>query len=191
MIAVAMMDPILSSSEQERPLKRVEYDQLVELGAFREERIELLYGRLIAMSPQGARHAEIIKRLNRWLVIALGEQADVNVQLPFAATEDSQPEPDLSVVPKGDYSGGHPSEAFLVIEVAGPSARKDRLVKADLYAIANVEAYWIVDLDLNCVEVRTDPQAGGFRSLVTLRPGGILTLPRFPSVAIPVDKLLL
>lgn len=185
-----MLDSTHIAPESERPLRRVEYERLVESGSFADEHLELLAGRLVRVSPQGPRHAEVIKRLTRLLVTALGARADVNPQLPLAATEDSEPEPDLSVVPPGDYSAAHPTTAWLVVEVTQSSGKLDRVLKADLYATANVELYWLVDLELNVVEVRSDPQGGLYRALTTLRPGDELSLPRFPDVKLPVAALL-
>src|SRR5450631_1217800 len=105
-----------SAAEVIRPLRRVEYDQLVALGAFQDERIELLDGALVAMSPIGAPHSSAVQKLTRLLVLALVGCAEVRPQLPFAALEFSEPEPDLAVVPLGDYDTEHPAQAHLVIE---------------------------------------------------------------------------
>src|SRR5438132_14039192 len=95
--------------EKIRPLKRDEYDKLVALGAFAEEKVELLYGTIVAMTPQGVPHAFTIQRLSKRLMFAVSDRAMVRVQLPLALG-DSEPEPDLAVVPPGDYSKEHPSQ---------------------------------------------------------------------------------
>ena len=92
-----------SAAEVIRPLRRVEYDQLVKLGAFQNERIELLEGALVAMSPIGTSHDWTVQKLNRLLVLALEGRAGVRCQSSFAALEFSEPEPDFAVVPPGDY----------------------------------------------------------------------------------------
>ena len=99
--------PILD--DQVRPLRRREYERLVELGAFEGERVELLYGRIVEMAPRGPDHAGAIQALTRLLVSRLTDRADVRVQLPFVAPDDSEPEPDIAVVPSG-----HPDQAFLL-----------------------------------------------------------------------------
>ncbi|MBI5480724.1 MAG: Uma2 family endonuclease [Deltaproteobacteria bacterium] len=148
-----------------RPLRRDEYDRLVALGCFADERLELIRGLLVAMSPQGALHAEVIRRLNRILSRALGDRGLVQIQSPLALGDDSEPEPDVAVVPPGDYVDRHPTRALLVIEVADSSLRKDRDVKADLYAAAAIPDYWLIDLEERAVEVFRDPVAGRYSTV--------------------------
>jgi len=90
--------------EAHRPLRRVEYEKLAQLGAFDDERLELLYGSLIVTSPQGPAHDFAIQKLNRILVRALSDRADVRIQSAFAAGDDSEPQPDVAVVPLGDIA---------------------------------------------------------------------------------------
>ena len=82
-----------SAAEVIRPLRRVEYDQLVSLGAFQDERIELLEGELVAMSPISGPHSIAVRKLNRLLVLTLEGRAAVLCQSPFAVLEFSEPEP--------------------------------------------------------------------------------------------------
>lgn len=98
----------ISSVEQFRPLRRVEYDQLIALGAFQDEHIELIDGALVRMSPIGPPHCATVARLNELLVLAFAGKASVRPQLPFAASELSEPEPDLIVAPLVDYDREHP-----------------------------------------------------------------------------------
>src|SRR5262249_61644787 len=86
-----------------RPLRRVEYDKLIELGAFQNEHIELLEGLLVPMSPIGPPHSSSVQKLNELLLPKLLGRATVRIQSPFAALEISEPEPDVAVVPLGDY----------------------------------------------------------------------------------------
>src|SRR6478609_7530616 len=115
-----------SAAEVIRPLRRVEYDQLVKLGAFEDEHIELLDGALVAMSPIGPPHDSTVQRLTRLLILALEGRAAGRCQSSFAASEIPVPQPDFTVVPLGDYDPDHPSEAYLIIEVAESSVAKDR-----------------------------------------------------------------
>lgn len=185
-----MRDPGELDEERKRPLKRAEYDQLVESGAFRDERLELLHGTLVARSPQGARHAEVIRRLSRLLFRSVGDRAHVSVQAPFAASEVSEPEPDLALLPPADYSRGHPAAAYLIAEVAESSLTKDRRLKAELYAAAHVPEYWLLDLKERVIEVRSDPLDGRYRSLRTVLAGDTLSPQQFPDVVISVAELL-
>lgn len=184
-----MIDANLIAPERPRPLRRSEYDRLVSLGVFGEERVELLQGTLIAMSPQGTTHAEVVALLTELLVLGLGKRAKLRVQAPFAASEDSEPEPDLAVVPRADYSDEHPSKAFLLVEVAESSRRKDREVKAGIYAAAGVIEYWLVDLIDRKVEVWSAPESGRYTRHVTASPGDTLTPVAFPDLQVRVDDI--
>jgi Uma2 family endonuclease len=146
-------------------MSRAEYDRLVATGLFHDERVELIRGIVVKMSPNGPAHADPIDVLTRHFVRALGDRAVVRVQLPFAASDDSEPEPDLALVPPRRYADSHPSQAFLVIEVADTSLDHDRLTKAPLYASSGVPEYWIVDVNARRIEV-FDAVAGGKYSRV-------------------------
>jgi len=173
-----------------RPLKRSEYDRLVELGVFDGEKLELLRGALVTMSPQGAPHANTAQRLTKRLILALGERAEVRCQFPFAATEDSEPEPDIAVVPVGDYFTQHPTTAHLIVEVADSSLRKDRVVKPAIYATAGVSEYWIINLREGGVERLTMPVDGEYTKREQLGRGDRIALLEFPDVVLAVDEIL-
>jgi Uma2 family endonuclease len=138
---------------QPRLMSRAEYDRLVETGLFHDERVELIHGMVVKMSPNGPAHADPIDVLTRHFIRALGDRAVVRVQLPFAASDASEPEPDLALVPPRRYADSHPSQAFLIIEVADTSLDHDRLTKAPLYATSGVPEYWIVDVKARRIEV--------------------------------------
>src|SRR5262245_56567202 len=96
-----------------RPLHRSEYDRLVQAGLFRDEHLELLYGRIVRMTLQGTRHAWVIQELNELFTRGLFGRAKVRIQMPIAISGISEPEPDLAVVPTGDYVHEHPQQAYL------------------------------------------------------------------------------
>ncbi len=176
--------------EKPRPLRRAEYDRLVELGLFEDERLELLHGVIVAMSPQDAMHSNVIQILTTILVPKLLDRAYVRVQCPLALAEDSEPEPDVAVVALGNYFDEHPRTAFLVIEVADTSLRKDREIKAALYARAGVREYWIVNLPDRVVEVHREPAEGGYRRVQRFAAGDSIALEAFGDVIVAVADLL-
>ncbi len=182
------LDPL--APETLRPLRREEYDRMVEVGLFEDERIELLRGMLVTMTPPGSEHSEAVRRLNELLVLDLHERARISPQCPFAALDDSQPEPDLAVLPRQDHSKAHPSSAFLVVEVAMSSLRKDRRVKTSIYAENGVPEYWIVNLVAGQIEVHCNPEDGRYKGLVTYDRGQAIRLQAFPDVEISVDSVL-
>ena len=155
------MTPIAESGPKTRRWRRVEYERLVELGMFTGERLELLNGLLVVREPQGSSHAAIVAQVARVLERAFGSGWYARQHAPLALDDDSEPEPDVAIVP-GDprtYVAGHPSTAPLVVEVADSSLRLDRRLKAELYARNRVPEYWIVNLTDATLEVHRNPQS--------------------------------
>jgi Uma2 family endonuclease len=179
---------------------RVEYERLVELGLFRPgERLELIDGLLVVREPQGSRHAATIRRVLTTLRRALGDAWQIDSQLPIALDVDSEPEPDIAVVPcdPGAYLDRHPSRAVLIVEIAEASYRIDRDYKASLYARAGIADYWIIDLIHDTVEVHREPEASPeapygwrYRSVATLRPPASVVPLAAPARPIAVADLL-
>jgi Uma2 family endonuclease len=178
------------SPERVRTLKRAEYETMVSAGLFADERIELLEGVLVAMSPQSPAHAAAIRRLERVLRLALGDRMSISVQMPFVAGEESLPEPDVAIVPPGDYDEAHPDRAFLIVEVADSSLRKDRRLKAEIYARAGVPEYWIVCVADRLIVVHTEPTAGGYSRVTPARLGERIRLVAFADTEIAIDHVL-
>ncbi|MBL0214435.1 MAG: Uma2 family endonuclease [Myxococcales bacterium] len=174
------VEAVLIRNQPLRRLTRVEYDKLVAQGVFAEERVELVFGMVVAMSPIDPKHVQSTARLGKRLTTAIGDRALVICQSPLAATEDSEPEPDLYVTPLGDYWTEHASRAHLIVEVANTSLAYDRGEKALLYGSSEVEEYWIVDLVNGLVEVRRDRDAGTWRSVTTYRRGDTIHMLAFP-----------
>jgi Uma2 family endonuclease len=190
-----MLDWEALQPERARPLRRVEYDRLVEAGVFEDERIELLHGVLVTMSPQGNLHATITAHLARVLyeqLILLGslDRYTIRSHSGFAASEYSEPEPDVVVVPLQVIGDPHPDRAHLLIEVSDSSLRKDRAIKTAIYAEAGVPEYWIVDVNGGAVEVHTDPDGDAYRTVTRLGRGELLRPVELPGVAIAVADIL-
>lgn len=172
-----------------RPLSRFEYDRLVDLGMFAEERVELLHGMVVRRSPHGPDHDATIERLTELLVIALRGRARVRIQSSFAASDTSEPEPDVAVVPIADYRRAHPTVAELIVEVAGSSLARDRGSKAAVYAASGVREYWIVNLAERTIEARTDPQHDGYRTVRIVRSHESITPVAFADLVVAVADL--
>ncbi|HVV82591.1 MAG TPA: Uma2 family endonuclease [Kofleriaceae bacterium] len=176
---------------QIRGLKRREFDQLVKLGAFDDERVELLFGTVVTMGPPDPAHDESINTIDELLKTQLRGRARVRVQSCFAASDDSEPLPDILVVPPARYWDEHPSRAHLVAEVAKSSLRKDQGIKARLYGSVAVEEYWIVDLEAGGVHVLRDADGNGeWRTRRFARRGEVLRLVAFPDVELAVAQIL-
>lgn len=188
-MVAAAFDPPFIESQPIRLLSRREYDRLVDLGWFVDEPIELLGGVLVTMSPQGRAHASAIEFFTEQLVLQLAGRQGVRPQLPFAADDWSEPEPDLAVVRKEPSLRDHPSEALLVVEIAASSLAIDRGLKRTLYAEVGIPEYWIVDVNGRTVEVHTQPDGGHYSRVQILRDGDVLRPTLLPEVAIWVADI--
>lgn len=184
------LDMSLVEPEKMRSISRKEYDQMVEVGILDEdEKVELLRGVIVTMSPQGRPHMDTVVWLNRLLVLGVGQGYDVRPQGPFAADEWSEPEPDFAVVKTDPTRRDHPGEALLIVEVAVSSLRKDRTAKQIIYAENGVPEYWVIDAVGRTVEVFTEPARGGYQTCVVMRDGDILRPTLLPGVEIVVADL--
>ncbi len=139
------------------------YDRMVAHGLFSPgERVELIDGEVVNMTPQGSAHATALLLVQQQLRRVLGAGYHVRPQLPLVADLRSEPEPDISVV-RGDvrdYSESHPSarDTVLVVEISDSSLEYDRDAKGSLYARAGIPEFWIVNLIDLQLEVHQKPQ---------------------------------
>lgn len=184
-----MIDLDLMAPEGPRRWTRAEYDQIVAMGVLGGERVELLRGIIVAMSPNVPPHASPVELLTDILVPPLTGRARVRIQLPLLAADESEPEPDVAVVPLGDYSQKHPHEAYLVIEVADSSLRKDRLVKGPLYAASGFQEYWVVNVRERVFEVHRRASADSWASITRHGVGESLHPEAFPDVSVAVGAV--
>ena len=189
-----------STPVKTRRWTRFEYDRLIEIGIFRAgDKVELLGGQLCVSEPQNSPHATAIWLAQEALRRTLPPAWGVRVQLPIALDEESEPEPDLAVVPGGprDYPDGHPSRPGLLVEVADSSLAIDRDHKGSLYARGRVPEYWIVNLQDRVLEVYREPgpdtsalYGWAYRAMQTLNTEEHVTPLAAPSARIPVADLL-
>jgi len=180
----------LIAPEEPRRIARAEYDRMIEIGLFEGERVELLHGVIIKRAPIGPSHASPVDLLTEILVPRLLGRARVRIQHPFLAADESEPEPDLAVVPLGDYLTAHPDRAYLLIEVADSSLRKDRHVKAPLYATSRVDEYWLVNLAEKIVEVYRAPSVNGWAEITRHGREATITPLAFPDLAVRIADFL-
>ena len=168
---------------------RDEYYRMAEAGLFDDERVELLDGEIITMSPKLTPHASTVNSLMYALITTLGASALVRVQDPIVLNNWSEPEPDIAVCyPDPDrYLHAHPraDQVFLVIEVAETSLAYDRTRKARAYAASGIPEYWLINLPDRRIEVLTDPEpaAQQYRQQRVAFPGDVLALPGGKTIA--------
>lgn len=182
-----------------RRWQRAEYDRLVDLGIFHGEPIELIGGQLVVAEPKGAYHVSTVTKIEYALRAVLPPGWLVRSQAPMWLDDESEPEPDLAVVPGGfdDYLDSHPSRVALLIEVADSSLAFDRERKGSLYARAGVADYWIVNLIDHVLEVHRESVSDAaavhgwrYASIVRLGPSVSVTALAFAHRPILVSDLL-
>jgi len=176
-----------------RRWSRDEYDQMVATGIFAPgERVELIDGEILAVTPQGSAHATGIQLATDALRASIGSGVVVRAQLPLAADPHSEPEPDIAVVrgtPR-DSCEAHPTSALLIVEIADATLDHDRQRKGSLYARAGIQEYWIVNLNDRCVEIYRDPGQGSYRFSCRRMPGETISPIAAPGKQIAVSDIL-
>lgn len=153
-----------------------------------DDKVELIHGEIIQMSPIGSKHAALVDKLSNYLAFSLYEKAIVRTQNPIQLLPNSEPEPDISILKyKPDfYQEQHPKAAdtLWVIEVAKGSYEFDAVLKAALYAKAGIPEYWIITLNKDQIEVFRMPNAEGYQQQETYAGPSII---EHPTLAVQVD----
>jgi len=172
-----------------------DYYRMAEAGILSEnDRVELLEGEVVEMSPIGSHHAACVDRLNWLLNQARDLDLIVRVQNPIRLSEYSEPQPDVTLLrPRDDfYAEAHPKPAdvLMVIEVADTSLEIDRKVKLPLYAEAGIPEAVIIVLPEQIIELHAKPGAGQYQVVKTLRRGDYLESESIPNLRLSVDAIL-
>ena len=169
--------------------------RLAEIGFLGDdERVELIRGEIVEMSPISEGHASSVMRLTSLLSREFGQRALLNVQNPVQLDNDTLPQPNLALLrPRDDfYSHQHPGpeDILLLIEVSDTTLPYDRRVKAELYSAAGVLEYWIINLPKRVIEVYREPQPQGYRTMTRYAPGETLSPLALGDVVLNVDDIL-
>jgi Uma2 family endonuclease len=172
-----------------------EYHQMIEAGVLKEDdRVELLNGEIIEMSPIGPRHASHVDRLVNILPPKLKGKAILRVQSPILLSDYSEPQPDLALLkPRADfYVGGHPTPAdvLVVIEVSDSTVEKDRRAKIPSYAQAGIPESWLIDLVEDRIEVHSKPYNGVYQEVRIIQRGQKVISNSLPQLKLKADEIL-
>lgn len=164
-----------------------EYYQMFEAGLFANgERVELIRGEIIKMSPIGRRHAACVDRCNYVFAAKLGGKVLIRIQNPLSLDNTSEPEPDVLLLKyKEDfYESGHPQTAdvFLLIEVADSKINSDRELKIPLYVEDGITEVWLIDINSACIEVYRHPTIAGYQEIQKFYRGQNLSVLAFPDI---------
>jgi Uma2 family endonuclease len=185
--------PETTTAVMRRRFTVAEYQRMGEVGIFTEDdRVELIAGEIYQMSPIGVQHARCVARLTRILSRIAGPDMLVGVQNPIYPSDESAPQPDLSIAYDRDPGAlwPIPADILLVMEVSDSTLAYDRNTKLPLYATAGIGEAWIVDLTAATVERHTDPRDGRYHLIARARPGESLASTALPALTIPVADIL-
>jgi Uma2 family endonuclease len=178
-----------------RRFSRADYHKMAEVGILKEDdRVELIDGEIIEMSPIGRRHNSRVDWCNRTFSQSLRDAAIVRVQGSIVLDDHGEPEPDLVLLrPRDDFyadADAMPTDVLLIVEVADTSERYDRRTKAPLYARNGILELWIVDLNHDRITRYLDPTPTGYAHTQVYRRGESLSPLAFPDLSIGVDDVL-
>jgi Uma2 family endonuclease len=172
-----------------------EYHRMAQAGILaREDRVELIDGEVVAMTPVGPRHNAAVDRANRVLGRVVGDKAIVRVQGSIRLGRSTEPEPDLALLrPRADFYASDmpgPADVLLVIEIAESSLVYDRDVKSGVYAGADVLEYWLVDLGARTIQRHTQPRDGRYRETHLVDDGQTLAPEALPDCVVAARDLM-
>jgi len=172
-----------------------EYYKMAEAGILKpDERVELIEGVVVTMSPVGRKHFGGVFYLCHYLTLAFQKRAGVVAQSPLQLGERSEPEPDIAVYKWNEdffrTIKPSPTDVYFLIEVMDSSAKHDRGRKLRLYARHNIPELWLVDLQNEWIEIHRRPSGETFREKRTVTRGETLSPEAFPDIVLEVNAIL-
>ena len=175
-----------------------EYHRLADNGFFHEdERVELIQGEIIQMSPKGKAHTNCCRNLLNQLALLIAGRAELQCQDPIKLPSNNEPEPDFVILRRrsDNYRDAlpNPDHVLLVIEIADSSLKYDQEIKLPLYAEAGIADYWIFNLVENRLETYSEPlqdsQGFGYRVKRIVLLDEAIALPNFPDLSLDLSKV--
>ena len=172
-----------------------QYFAIAEAGILKEgERVELIDGVIVTMSPMGNPHRATVNRLTRMMVGAVGTLAIVQIQCPITLDDRTMPEPDLALLrERADFyesEDTYPDDVLLLIEVADASVNYDRNEKMPRYARAGVPEVWITVLPERIIEAHSEPVDGAYTRNLIYVPGDTISPGALPDIELAVSDIL-
>jgi Uma2 family endonuclease len=173
-----------------------EVERMVRAGILHEDdRVELLDGQLVEMSPANPPHASCVKRLGRLFAsLSASDRSTLSIQDPIVLSEHQAPQPDVALLRyRADgyrTRNPGPADTLLVIEVGDSSAQSDRERKIPLYAGAGVLEAWLANLPGDALEVYRTPRDGRYVDVRMARRGDTIAPLAFPDLALRVEEIL-
>ena len=172
-----------------------DYYRMAEAGILKpEDRVELIEGEIVEMSPIGNRHAGCVNRINDLFTFLFRGKAIVTVQNPARLNEYNELQPDIILAkPRSDYySSRHPTsqDIYLVVEIADTTLRKDRNLKLPIYSRLGIAELWIGDLQHDRLLVFRNPAGNSYKTSLTFHRGDSLSVAFFRENTFKVEDLL-
>src|SRR5262245_32686308 len=172
-----------------------EYYKMADAGVFTEDdRVELIDGEIIEMSPIGNRHLGCVNGATDAFAAAFRGRAVVSVQNPLRLNNYTEPQPDIALLKarKDAYRHKRPvaEDALLVLEVADTTLAYDRQVKVPRYAASGIPEVWIENLEENVLLVFRAPSGKSYTTSLTLKSDDTVSVLAFPDVIFKVSELL-
>ena len=156
-----------------------------------DDRVELIEGEILTMSPIGTRHAACVRRVDAFLNQQAGNLTQISVQSPVRLNDFSEPQPDIALLkPRDDfYSGAHPTSAdvLMIIEVSDTSVEFDRGIKLPLYARAEIPQVVIVNIPGEVIENYTEPINGAYQKFTRVQGNESIAVVGIPNLSISAD----
>lgn len=168
-----------------------EFDALTEHGFFKEnDRIELIGGELVPMSPKGNRHEAVRDELQDVLIRQLPGDVRLSSEIGWRPDDKTYLEPDIMIYPRG-YSGVSVSakDLIVVIEVADSSLKFDRDNKAKVYAALGVREYWVVNAKTLETIVHLEPGTQGYADIATVAASETLAPRALSALTVSIGAL--
>jgi Uma2 family endonuclease len=172
-------------------LTLADIEDLVQAGAFTEfDRLELINGRLVEMSPKGLRHENVRNQLTYFLTTqSATTPVFVSAEPQFNLADDLYRNPDILLHPKSIITSSvRGPTAILVIEIADTSLKSDLKVKAQTYAAHGVPEYWVINAWSLVTTVHRDPTPEGYATVTEVAENSPLVPLLAPSLAIQLDR---
>jgi Uma2 family endonuclease len=172
-----------------------DYYRMAEAGILRpEDRVELIEGGVVEMSPMGDRHALAVSRATMIFARGLGDRAIVNVQLPVRINRYNEPQPDIALIrPRENFYGTRhprPEDVLLLIEIADTTLQTDQHMKLPIYARSGIAEVWIIDLNNGAIHTYRNAEADTYASAAIKRRGESISPEAFPAFSVNVEDLL-
>lgn len=168
-----------------------DYERMAAIGILDEDdRVELIAGEIVRMSPVGNRHVQAVNRLGHLLYAISGADLTVSIQNPIQLGVRDEPQPDLALLRGAGKGLADAPAVLLVIEVADSLREYDRATKLPRYAAAGIPEAWLVDLANGVIERYSEPRNRHYRVAMFAHLGESLTSTVLPALTISTDSVL-